>query len=261
MKNKIKTKQAEYQKSIKSNAQLQFDIGCKAIKEMGEEYRKLSASISFEDRFNNIPLQNLEQLKSYLCDNFDMKYLKINEEKWLLATAIACNLPINNDIMKTIYGQNIWDEIPQILNDENFSRWKEKYKSSLDDNNLTFFLKKSIEYKNKIIHNHKFGCYHCYSDKKLVNIIAQKFSMPSEEELHTLGRLPYWSINDLAIDYMKREIQKQDFCPAMNGGFISPQPTNEEKQKGYSAKSYEENIKIEMQKKHELYDRYYRNKK
>lgn len=208
-KNKIKTKQAEYQKSIKSNAQLQFDIGCKAIKEMGEEYRKLSASISFEDRFHNPPQQNIELLKNYLCDNFDMKYLKTNEEKWLISTALACNFPMNNDIMKIIYGQNIWDEIPQAINDENFSKWKEKYKPSLDDDNLTFFLKKSIEYKNKIIHDHKFGCYHCYSDKELVNIIAQKFGMPSEEELHTLGRLPYWSINDLADDYMKREIQKQ----------------------------------------------------
>ena len=42
---------------------------------------------------------------------------------------------------------------------------------------------------------------------------------------------------------------------------LSSEPTQEEKQKGYSAKSYEENNQIEMQKKYELYDKYYRNKK
>lgn len=252
-----KNKELAYKKSIKSNAANQFDIGCKAIKEMGEQYRLLSASKSFKERFRKSPIQDDKMLKSYLCQNFDMPLSNVNEEKWLLATAKACGIGLDDQIMKTIYTQDVWNELSMQISKEFVASWKAKYSPNLTDEDLEFYLGKAIDFKRQMIYNQTSGCYKDYNDSSIVSVIAQQYGMPNEEELRILGRLPYKNINALANDYMRREIQKQGYCPAMIGGLICPDPTPEDKQKGYAAQSYGEQQRDILKKKSELYQKYY----
>lgn len=254
-------KHRDFKRSNKSNAKLQYDTACGIIEPMAKEYRKQASKLSLDEYAPNKDAVWDGQsrfcyqraIQEYSLKN--CKYSSNPEMDWLITIAIACGYSLKENFMSKIYGEEIWENFPTVINEDTVEVWKVKYPNHAN-NNLKDYLITAIALKNKILVGDSNCSYKVYRHSETIDKVAQAFGLPSRHELEIMYRYPYQCLADVVREYTSKILEKQGFCFA-NVNEINPNPTEEQKQRQYAKLSrYEEQLeKIkEIEKIRKKYD-------
>lgn len=243
----------EYFRRNKSNAKLQYDTACETIKQMGEAYREHLSTITLNDYIYNG--ENCKDTYNNLL-NEKSPYLK-DEQMWLISTIKAMQIQADNNCMKTIYGEHIWEFLPDTYSKDFLQNWIEKFNlSNINKEILKRQINKIILIKQKILHNDKNGnSYVAYTNSNALDYVAKKFNLPTNAEMMKLKAFPYESLQDICFLYMCRH-SKQEKYKHIPLSMICENPTEEQKQIQYSKLSESERLSKEIREEADIRKKY-----
>lgn len=247
-----KTKITQYQKKQKSQAKLQYDEACDAIKKLGVRYRQIAATLSIEDYLGD---KSIDEIIISTKNIHDFN----GELAWLKVTAIACGIYNNdNNYVKYIYNNNIWDIIPDSIDkiDSSFiTYWTNSYKNNLDSNKLIYYLKESVRIKNIILNNKDGNSYTAYRNEKIINILAEENNLPSIKECCYYGYTPHTNINIMAQNIALKKMNRLGYGWAMIDEIcVSPTATQKQQQyKSVTNAEYQNKLTKERLEKYSIY--------
>lgn len=224
-----KTAQAkEYFRKSKSNSKLQYDTACETIKQMGEAYRDYLSKITINEYLYDG--KNEKDNYNYLLE---MKFACWKPEyAWLISTIRASHLNADKDCMKIIYGEKIWEFLPDTYSKEFLQSWIERFAlTNVKKENLKRQLNRIITLKQEILHDEKNGnSYVEYTNRKALDYVAQKFNLPTNEEIKKIYYNEYKNLQDLCFQFTCRHshIKGQEYkhIPLT---MICENPTEEQK--------------------------------
>lgn len=179
-----------------------------------EKYNKYTESLTKEykeiaSKYDIYELYKLPQL--YVKQTTDIDNIKktINEKyhlsdyyeaKWLCIVGKACG-KLNDNFVNYIYENNIWEDMPEEVNETYIEDFKEKHKSAINGDDLELSLKCACIIKKIIISDKDFGFYDEYKSEIIMKQLNDRY--PQEEYCYTLSRL----INKI----IKKEMAEEGF--------------------------------------------------
>lgn len=249
----LTTKSKEYWRRNKSNAKLQYDTACETIKQMGETYREYLSTISINEYLYDG--KNEKDNYNYLLENkFDCW---CPEYAWLISTIRASHLNADKDCMKIIYGEKIWESLPDTYSKEFLQSWIERFDiTDVKKENLKRQLNRIITLKQQILHDKQNGnSYTEYTNSKALDYVAQEFNLPTNEEKCKLDQSHYENLQDLCFMFTCRHSHQEQYKHT-HLTMICESPTEEQKKVQYEQLSYEEKLSKEINDQQEVRDKY-----
>lgn len=253
-------KHRDFKRSRKSNAKLQYDIACGIIEPMAKEYRKQASKLSLDEYAPN--KDAVWGGQSLLCYQRAIQEYKLEnclhssnlEMDWLITIAIACGYSLEENFMSKIYGEEIWENFPTIINEDVVESWKAKYSNHINKG-LKDYLITALALKNKILAGDSNYSYKVYRHGETIDKVAQAFGLPTRHEMEIMYRYPYKCLADVVREYTSKILENQGFCFA-NVNEINPSPTEEQKQRQYAKLSQYEEIELRLKETETLNDKY-----
>lgn len=251
----LTAKSKECSRKSKSNAKLQYDVACSIIKEMGATYREYLSTITINEYLyngtnNKDNYNNLLEIK-FVCGR--------PEYAWLISTIKASCLNADKDCMKIIYGEKIWEFLPDTYSEEFLQRWIEKFSlTNVKKEDLKNQLNRIITLKQEILHDEKNGnSYVAYNNPYALNYVAQKFNLPTIEEKRKISVCEYKNLQDLCFDYTCRHSKtKGKEYKHIPLTMICEDPTEEQKKLQYAKLSDSENFRMNLKKEKNIRNKY-----
>lgn len=247
----------KYWKLNKSNAPRQYDTACNILRQMGEIYRDYVSNMSLKDFMGDEYGHKFNYYKpGFIINNPTPHIYQTSFERmWVIITANACNLKINDNCLKVLYGQGVWESIPSEFTKEFMQEWKIKYSTQLTDKELEKHLRSSIWLKNNILYNIDNNSYIPYNNIKAIDYVAQKFDLPTHEEMKVLNYKGYKSLFDVCMEYTFRQSRKEGYLH-IPLKMICINPTEEQKQIQYSKLSRAEAMSKSIRSEAEILKKY-----
>lgn len=242
--NKINT----YNTNSTSNAKFQYDTACNIAEPMAKSYRKRASLLTVRQHLNK---SEFNYALDIMC-----KFSVNLEEKWLYVMSLACGFQtLTDESLNYVYSNDLWEQLPDVLTIEFVKQWKHNTKA-MDNEYLSKLLGISIELKQMIL-NDKNGCYSSYINRQIINDVAKEFNTPTSSELTILGRVEYFSLVDLIVEYA--------FIKTVNNGYssviisdIRVNPTEEQQAKQYASLSDNERRKKETEEILGIHKKYFK---
>ena len=253
----------EYFRKTKSNAKLQYDTACETIKKMGATYREgiklLSLKEFLLESYGKVN-SDYRYKESYILKNKNfLEYITMYKERmWIVSTARACNIKLNNECLKILY-DNVWECIPAEYSKEFLEEWIIKYHLQCENKKqISTYLKSSVLLKNSILHHESNGnSYVAYNNKKALDYVAKQFNLPTNDETCKLNHFGYNSLQDLCFLFTGRHSHTKGreylHIPLT---MICENPTAEQKQIQYSKLSESERLSKEIREEAKIREKY-----
>lgn len=245
----------EYFRRNKSNAKLQYDTACETIKQMGEAYREYLSTITINEYLYNG--KNEKDNYNYLLE---MKFACWKPENaWLISTIRASRLNADKDCMRIIYGEKIWEFLPDTYSKKFLQSWIERFAlTNVKKENLKRQLNRIITLKQEILHDEQKGnSYMAYNNSKAIDYVAQKFNLPTNEEIKKLYYNGYKNLQDLCFQFTCRHShtkgQEYKHIPLT---MICENPTEEQKKIQYAKMTESEKLDKKIEEQEEIRKKY-----